>query len=101
MSRIIIDNKSSLPDYDAVNAVQSERTKDMKAIHYNCAKKHGWNGEKYCVGQPEFALRMGNIFCEACGEQLFKEIEPYTWQSFSAMILPDDFLMRVKKNELV
>ena len=68
------------------NETMSEEISPQKFIHYKCAKeKMGWDGMKYCMGQSKFTLSMRDVFCESCGEQLFSEEEPYTWQSYAIM----------------
>jgi rRNA maturation endonuclease Nob1 len=63
----------------------------MKAIHFNCARKYGWNGECFACSQPNFLLSISKVFCSDCGLELVKETGPYSWQSYSAMGLPENF----------
>ena len=65
----------------------------MKAIHFKCAKKYGWNGEAFACSQPNFTLSMSKVFCSDCGLELLAETTGgYTWQSHFAMGLPENFL---------
>jgi hypothetical protein len=64
----------------------------MKCCCYNCAYKLGWNGEKFCAGQPQFLLKLNTLHCIKCNKELKLEKETYTWQSLMAMGLPEDIM---------
>lgn len=50
---------------------------------FDCARKLGWNGESYCVGQPKLRKEYN---CDCCEKALTHEkSDSYTWKQALAM----------------